>query len=241
VSKPYLIFIACTSLLIAFTPLKAGSKNANFCFTNSSNFSELSYKNESRVLYDSLKLNEYGLSLQALEYAYKGYEKLENKGALKNPGILTICDLTKSSLQKRMYIIDVANYKMLLNTYVAHGKNSGGEYAQRFSNKVKSLATSLGFFVTKNIYNGKHGLSLKLKGLEPGFNDKAEQRAVVIHGAPYIGTNHFNAQYMGRSFGCPAVPQTEAPTVINLIKDGTCLFIYHPSANYLHGSKILNG
>jgi hypothetical protein len=242
VSKPYLtIFIACTFFLLAFTPIKAGSKNAHSSFIKSSILTDPSYKKASRILYDSLKLNQFGLSLEAVEYAYKGYEKLENKGALKNPGILTICDLTKSSLQKRMYIIDVANYKMLLNTYVAHGKNSGGEYARRFSNKVKSLATSLGFFVTQNIYFGKHGLSLKLKGLEPGFNDKAEQRAVVVHGAPYVGNNFVNTQFMGRSFGCPAVPQTEVSTVINLIKDGTCLFIYHPSASYLHGSKILNG
>jgi hypothetical protein len=240
VRKSYLsTLIACTFLL-AFVPSNAGSNNAHLSFTKSCNFTDHSYKTESRLLYDSLKLDQFGLSLQALEYAYKGYEKLENKGILKNADILTICDLSKSSLEKRMYIIDVANYKLLLNTYVAHGKNSGGEYARRFSNKMRSLATSLGFFVTKNIYFGKHGLSLRLAGLEPGFNDKAEKRAVVIHGARYIGSN-ISAQYMGRSFGCPAVPQAQAKTVINLIKDGTCLFIYHPSASYLHGSKILNG
>jgi hypothetical protein len=240
VSKPYLkIFIAFTSLLISFVPSKAGSKYATHTLPYHSY--KPSYKEISRLLYDSLRLNRLGLSEQALEYACKGYLKLENKGALKNPGILTICDFSKSSFEKRMFIIDVTNYKMLLNTYVAHGKNSGAEYARNFSNKVRSLASSLGFFVTRNIYFGKHGLSLKLEGLEPGFNDNAGRRAVVIHGAPYIGDNRMQSQYMGRSFGCPAVPKAQASTVINLIKDGTCLFIYHPSAKYLHGSKILNG
>ena len=226
--------------MLAFMPATAGSKNANHSYILSSSLTDHSYKTASRQLYDSLKLNQLGLSLEALEYAYKGYERLENKGKLRNPDILTICDFSKSSAEKRMYIIDVANYKLLLNTYVAHGKNSGGEYAKKFSNKARSLASSLGFFVTKNCYHGKHGLSLKLAGLEPGYNDKAEQRAVVIHGAPYIGDN-IHSEFMGRSFGCPAVPNEQASKVISLIKDGTCLFIYHPSAHYLHGSKILNG
>ena len=234
------ILISFISFSLAFIPTKAGSKNASHSCILSSDFI-LSHKTASRVLYDSLRLNQFGLSLKAFEYAYKGYERLENKGTLRNANILTICDFSKSSAEKRMYIIDVANCKMLLNTYVAHGKNSGGEYARKFSNKSKSLASSLGFFVTKNSYHGKHGLSLKLAGLEPGYNDKAEQRAVVIHGAPYIGDNRLDVKNMGRSFGCPAVPSAHASEVISLIKDGTCLFIYHPSASYLHGSKILNG
>jgi hypothetical protein len=139
-----------------------------------------------------------------------------------------------------MYIIDVKNFRVLMNTYVAHGKNSGLTYAEHFSNRPESLESSLGFYVTKNTYSGKHGLSLRLAGLDRGFNDKAEERAVVIHGAPYIGEQRSGA-YMGRSWGCPAVPQHLAPEVINFIKNGTCLFIYHPSQSYLHGSKILNG
>jgi len=243
VSKPYLtIIIACSSFLLSFAPApKAGIESAPKHLSLITPSNNNSYKAASKLLYDSLNLNKLGLSLQALEYAYKGYEKLENKGLIKNRGILTICDFTKSSSEKRMYIIDVANYKILLNTYVAHGKNSGGAYARKFSNGMRSLASSLGFFITKNIYFGKHGLSLKLAGIEPGYNDKAEKRAVVVHGAPYIGDSRFHSEYMGRSFGCPAVPQAQASKVINLIKDGTCLFIYHPSASYLHGSKILNG
>jgi hypothetical protein len=195
----------------------------------------------SNLLYDSLHLNRLGLNKQALLYAYKGQQQLVKKGRIENSGILTVCDFTQPSTQKRMYIIDLKNFKVLMNTYVAHGKNSGLEYAQRFSNSPSSLKSSLGFYETKNIYFGKNGLSLKLIGLERGFNDKAEARAVVIHGARYIGEQRSDAAYMGRSFGCPAVPQVVASKVIELIKNGTCFFIYHPSKNYLHGSKILNG
>jgi hypothetical protein len=181
------------------------------------------------------------LSTEALQYAYKGYLNLVQNGVVKNTDVLTVCDFSQPSTKKRMYILDVKNFKVLLNTYVAHGKNSGFTTADRFSNKPESLQSSLGFYVTKNTYNGKHGLSLKLDGQERGFNDNAEARAVVVHGAEYIGSQRTGAGYMGRSFGCPAVPQQQAATVINYIKNGTCLFIYHPSANnYLKGSKILN-
>ncbi len=194
-----------------------------------------------KALYDSLKLDKLGLSKEALLYAYKGQQKLEEEGIVQNPDILTVCDFSQPSDKKRMYILDVKNYKVLLNTYVAHGKNSGLEYAKQFSNRPESLQSSLGFYVTKGTYFGKHGLSLKLAGQERGFNDKAEARAVVVHGANYIGDNRLGAPYMGRSFGCPAVPQKLASKVINTIKDGTTLFIYHPSQQYLHGSTILNG
>jgi hypothetical protein len=193
------------------------------------------------ALYDSLELDELGMTRQALVYAYRGQQKLEEEGVVQNPDILTVCDFSQPSDQKRMYILDLKNYRVLLNTYVAHGKNSGLEYAKRFSNKIESLQSSLGFYVTKNTYFGKHGLSLRLAGLERGINDKAEQRAVVVHGANYIGENRLGSAYMGRSFGCPAVPQKLASKVINTIKNGTTLFIYHPSQQYLHGSTILNG
>ena len=192
------------------------------------------------LIYDSLQLDGLGMSKEAMLYAYTGQQKLEENGVVGNPDILTVCDFSQPSDQKRMYIIDVKNYKVLLNTYVAHGRNSGVEYAQRFSNKIESLQSSLGFYVTKGTYFGKHGLSLKLSGQERGFNDNAEARAVVVHGAQYIGDQRAGAAYMGRSFGCPAVPQQLASKVINLIKDGTTLFIYHPSQQYLHGSTILN-
>ncbi|MFN2457181.1 MAG: murein L,D-transpeptidase catalytic domain family protein [Chitinophagaceae bacterium] len=192
------------------------------------------------VLYDRLELAKLGLSFNVLQHAVKGYQHLLNKGAIQNANIVTVCDFSQSSKRKRMYILDVKNQKVLVNTYVAHGKNTGVEYAKSFSNANESLQSSLGFYVTKGTYFGKHGLSLKLEGKEPGFNDNAEQRAVVLHGADYIGSHRLSSAYMGRSFGCPAVPEAEKEKVISLIKNGTLLFIYHPTSSYLNGSRILN-
>jgi hypothetical protein len=190
---------------------------------------------EAELLYDSLQLEEAGLSKDAFGFAYKGYEALLEKKKVSQPGYLTICDFSQSSKQKRLYLIDLINYKILLNTYVAHGRNSGGEYATRFSNNPKSLQSSLGFYITKNTYRGEHGLSLRVEGLEPGFNDRAYRRAIVVHGADYIGDGE-----IGRSFGCPAVPKNESKTIINTIKGGTCLFIFHPQKKYIERSTILN-
>lgn len=195
----------------------------------------------SNLIYDSLKLESLGLPREVMTMAYKGHQYLEEHGALNNTNVIAVCDFTQPSDKKRLYIIDVNSYHVLYNTYVAHGKNSGLNYAERFSNAPESLESSLGFYVTKNTYSGKHGLSLKLSGQEKGFNDNAEARAVVIHGADYIGNTRSGSAYMGRSFGCPAVPKAQSNKVINLLKNGTCLFIYHPTQTYLHSSKILNG
>jgi len=197
---------------------------------------------EMESIYDSLKLQKRGLRKEAFKYAYAGYKKLEEEGQLNKEGIITICDFSQSSKRKRLYLIDLKECKLLLNTYVAHGKNSGGEYAKRFSNRPESLQSSLGFYRTKRTYYGGHGLALTLTGLEPGFNDKAERRKIVVHGSQYIGDNYKRwGKFMGRSFGCPAVPMRQSKILINTIKDGSCLFIYHPNKNYLSGSKILNG
>jgi hypothetical protein len=191
-------------------------------------------------LYDSLGLGELGLAKPAMMIAYTGFQNLIDKGQVNNPDILTIVDFSQSSQKKRMYILDLAAGKVLMNTYVAHGKNSGLNYAKSFSNIHESLQSSLGFYVTKQTYQGKHGLSLRLEGKDKGFNDQAESRAVVVHGADYIGDHRLGSAYMGRSFGCPAVPQALAPKVINIIKNGTTLFIYSPDEKYLDRSSVLN-
>lgn len=197
---------------------------------------------EIETIYDSIQLEEKGLNKEAFKYAYTGYKKLLEEGKLNKEGIITICDFSQSSKRKRLYLIDLNEYKVLLNTYVAHGRNSGGEYAKKFSNKPESRQSSLGFYTTKKTYYGGHGLALTLSGLEPGFNDKAERRKIVVHGSKYIGDNFLRwGKFMGRSFGCPAVPMKQSTILINTIKDGSCLFIYHPNKNYLAGSKILNG
>ncbi|MEO5562185.1 MAG: murein L,D-transpeptidase catalytic domain family protein [Chitinophagaceae bacterium] len=197
---------------------------------------------QASLMYDNLCLEDRGLSIDAFVYAYKGYKRLLKKKVIKETGYLTICDFSQSSGKKRLYIIDLCNEQLVMNTYVAHGRNSGGEYAARFSNKPSSLQSSLGFFVTQNTYFGEHGLSLRIAGLEAGYNDKALRRGIVVHGADYIEETWLKkkSEVMGRSYGCPAVPEKECSLIINTIKNGTCLFIYHPSRAYLKASKILN-
>jgi hypothetical protein len=238
----------CLSVAFALVPVaQAGSKTADN--RNTTTVIETVSENEAREnsvlamakdLYHALDLEDLGLSFSALEYAFKGYEYLKEQGYLNNDNILTVIDFSQSSRKKRMYIIDMEAKKLLVNTYVAHGRNSGLDYATKFSNKLESLQSSLGFYVTKGTYMGKHGLSLRLSGKDKGFNDMAEPRAVVVHGADYIGSHRSKASYNGRSFGCPAVPSAESKKIINLIKDGSCMFIYHPSENYFNKSKILN-
>ena len=195
----------------------------------------------SDVLYEKANLQNAGLSMEALEAAVKGYEKLVEEGTITNAKYLAIVDFSQSSRKKRFYLLDIESQKLALNTFVAHGKNSGVDKAVRFSNTPQSEASSLGFYVTKNTYRGKHGLSLRLEGLEDGFNDNAESRAIVVHGANYVNPARVNSAYMGRSQGCPALPDAVAPKVINMIKGGSALFVYNPSEKYLKGSKILNG
>jgi L,D-transpeptidase-like protein len=198
--------------------------------------------NTTTRLYNELQLADIGLSKPAFEFAYKGYQKLLKRQKLANPSILTICDLSQSSNRKRLYILDLEQNKVLMTSYVAHGRGSGGEFASRFSNYNRSHQTSLGFYITSSSYYGENGLSLRLKGLEPGFNDRAARRSIVIHGAAYIGDDYLQSnKFMGRSYGCPAVPRDVCEEIIDMIKDGTCLFIYHPTKKYLQRSRILNG
>jgi hypothetical protein len=200
------------------------------------------HSEEAQHLYESMKLNRVGLSKKVFEYAYKGYKNLVQTGKVRKAGVLSICDFSQSSRRKRLYIIDIRSKKMLVNTYVAHGRNSGGEYASKFSNRPESHQSSLGFYVTRQTYFGGFGLALKIDGVERGINDRANERNIVVHGSRYIGDKFLkNNPFNGRSFGCPAIPTAHTPKVINSIKDGSCLFIYHPTKHYLTKSRILNG
>lgn len=192
---------------------------------------------EAGALYEAMDLESYGLPKEAFECAFRGYKSLLEQGRVARADVLTVADFTKSSREKRLYILDVDDQKVIMQTYVAHGRNSGGEYATSFSNKLESHKSSLGFYVTKNTYFGGHGLSLVLDGLERGINDNAEARKIVVHGANYIGSSALK----GRSFGCPAVSSNLSKKVIQTIKDGSVFFIYHPATSYLNKSRILNG
>ncbi|HEX3769159.1 MAG TPA: murein L,D-transpeptidase catalytic domain family protein [Puia sp.] len=193
-------------------------------------------------LYDSMKLGNSGLNQKAFEYAWRGYHNLMKQGMLKKSSVLTVCDFTQSSSSKRLYVIDVSHKKLLFNTYVSHGMNSGIEYATTFSNKANSFKSCLGFFVTSKTYVGRNGLSLKVQGLEKGYNDLAAKRHIVLHGSDYITPEYLKDNgEMGRSLGCAAIPNVMSPKVIKTIKNGSCLFIYYPTTKYLTHSNIING
>lgn len=194
-----------------------------------------------KSVYDSLHLNLSGLSQKAFAYARTGWEKLKAEGKLMNDSVLSIVDFSQPSSQKRLYVLDLKNYKVLFNTLVAHGKNSGEKWANSFSNKASSLKSSPGFYVTGDTYNGDNGYSMRLEGVEKGINDNAYERAIVMHGADYVSPAVIASKgYIGRSWGCPAVPRDEVKPIVNTIKDGSCLFIYNPSYSYISHSSVLN-
>ncbi len=191
-----------------------------------------------KSLYDSLHSQVAGLSRQAFEFAKKGFDKLNEEGRLLNDSIISIVDFSQASTRKRLYIIDLKHYKVLFNTWVAHGRNSGREWANALSNQPSSYKSSPGFYITGETYNGSNGYSLRLQGMEKGINDNAYNRAIVIHGAWYVNPVYVKTQgYIGRSEGCPAVPENLSRPIINTIKEGSCLFIYHPS--YVRRSALL--
>lgn len=194
------------------------------------------------TIYDSMHLEKSGLDQKAFEYAWRGYHNLLKTGKLKRKDVLTVCDFTQKSSNKRMYVIDVVHKKLLFNTYVSHGMNSGVEYATSFSNRPNSFKSSLGFFITSKTYLGRNGLSLKVNGIEKGYNDLAAKRHIVLHGANYISPEYLRDNgEMGRSLGCTAMPNTMSPKIIRTIRDGSCFFIYHPTVKYLTHSSVING
>ena len=154
--------------------------------------------------------------------------------------ILVLIDYTKPSTQERLYVIDMRYGKVLYKSLVAHGRGSGDNYATSFSNTPDSHKSSLGFYLTLNTYEGRNGYSLRLNGLEPGINDKAYERAIVIHGADYCDRSFIkSAGRLGRSFGCPALPRDVSDAIIDTIKDGAVLFIYADNEKYMAQSAVL--
>ena len=200
-----------------------------------------SLKGTTSDCYKLWELESAGLSEKAFNYAMKGFGYLNNANLITKKNILTIVDFSKPSTHKRLYVIDVESGKILFNTWVAHGRNSGNEYANQFSNLPESHQSSLGFYITMDTYSGGNGYSLRLKGCEKGINDKAFERAIVIHGADYVSGQFINSRgALGRSYGCPALPVELSKKIIDVIKNGSCLFLYHPTKKYCTKSKILN-
>ena len=177
--------------------------------------------------FDRMDLRGKGLKLEIYRKAIIGYQNLKrSKKIPANKSILSIVDFSKSSRQKRLWIIDLKSEKLLYHTLVAHGQGSGNDLATIFSDKLNSHQSSLGFYVTGNTYFGKHGLSLKLHGMDAGYNTNAYQRAIVVHGADYVSNDFIKRQgRLGRSHGCPAVPAELNDKIVNLIKNKTVLYI----------------
>ena len=169
-----------------------------------------------------------GLSNHVFKLALQAYQCASSKGQIRNP-MLSIVDYSLPSTKARFWVIDMNHQKVLYHLYVAHGKNSGKLYAKYFSNQPGSLASSLGAFIANETYSGQHGYSLYLDGLEPGINDKARARHIIVHGAPYV-SKQFAVQnnYMGRSWGCLALNPQKVSKVINKIKGGSLIFAYGP-------------
>ncbi len=191
-------------------------------------------------LYQTLHLDAVGLSQQAYKYAMAGFNKLKDAGKIKNSSIVSIVDFSLPSTVKRLFVIDLENGKLLFNTYVAHGKNSGAGMATSFSNSPESFKSSLGFYVTADTYNGKHGYALRLEGEEKGINDNAYSRGIVMHSADYVSESTIHSLgYLGRSQGCPAVPADCYQAIISKIKNGTCLFMYSPVKFYASSSELI--
>lgn len=176
------------------------------------------------------------LNKKVLKLALNAYKKATDKGAVKKP-VLTVIDYSLPSNKQRMWVFDLGKEKLLYNTYVAHGKNSGMDTPKHFSNAFSSKATSLGTFLTRDTYMGSKGYSLNLQGLERGFNDNAYNRRVVIHGAWYVEPDFIRKTgRAGRSWGCPSIARTLAKPLINTIKGGSVLFAYYPDRYYLSHS-----
>ncbi|MGH1518813.1 murein L,D-transpeptidase catalytic domain family protein [Chryseobacterium sp. JK1] len=196
----------------------------------------------SEALYQSIAFDpEHEMNYEVFSKALTGFENLKKAGLLNQDShLLTICDFSMSSNTKRLWVIDLEDKKVLFNSLVAHGKNTGEEFATNFSNRESSLQSSLGFYITDATYQGDNGYSLKLLGMDKGYNDAAYRRAIVLHGANYV-SDEFAAMHkrIGRSWGCPAVPRELTQPIINTIKGRNCLFIYYPDQNYLSSSEWL--
>ncbi|MBS7233155.1 murein L,D-transpeptidase catalytic domain family protein [Flavobacterium psychroterrae] len=192
-------------------------------------------------IYNTLNPNNFNLpELRTFSEALKGFYLLREKGVIQKD-ILTVIDFSLSSNIKRLWVIDLSTNTILLNSLVAHGRNTGEEFASDFSNSNSSFKSSLGFYATGEVYQGKHGASLRLDGLERGVNDHARERAVVLHGADYVSESFIrDHKRLGRSQGCPAVPVELTSEIIELIKNKSCLYIYHPSRSFVMEAKLMS-
>ncbi|UOQ72469.1 murein L,D-transpeptidase catalytic domain family protein [Hymenobacter cellulosilyticus] len=188
-----------------------------------------SVRKEVAALHQALGPEAQKLRLAVLERACVGYLALRQAGRIRRPAVLAVADMDLPSTEKRLWVLDLAKKRVLQHSYVAHGRGSGHVRARRFSNRIKSACTALGFYRTADTYAGKHGLSRRLHGLDAGLNSNALDRYVVLHGADYAGQEYLNKyQQLGYSRGCPALPPEQYRAIINAVGEGACLYLSGP-------------
>lgn len=232
-SMIYSVFLTASLFFLSFFSINNTSSKENKKHKNKiEHIAKLKSNADLMVasVYHNLNTNQFTMpEFEGFAEALKGYYRLKEQGMVKKE-ILTLIDFSLSSNTKRLWVIDLETNTILFHSLVAHGRNTGEEFATKFSNKASSFQSSLGFYATGEIYKGKHGLSLKLDGLEKGVNCNARSRAVVIHGADYVSDSFIKGnKRLGRSQGCPALPNELTMPIINTIKNQSILFIYHPS------------
>src|SRR4051812_27191724 len=234
------LLLISLNFVIPATFSSAAGVNKKLATVTSSVRSHISSSSSAAGLYMTLSLDSLGLSREAFAQAITGYENLLKSGIVLNSTILSIVDYSLPSYKRRLFVLDLQNGKLLFNTLVAHGRNSGQLYATRFSNRFSSLESSLGFYVTGETYFGQNGYSLRLFGMERGINDNAYGRGIVIHPAEYVN-DEISRIYgrLGRSEGCPAIPSDVHRSVIETIKNGSCFFVYGKDKRYTSRSKLL--
>ncbi|OGT41657.1 MAG: hypothetical protein A3F42_08615 [Gammaproteobacteria bacterium RIFCSPHIGHO2_12_FULL_37_34] len=209
-----------------------------FSSTNSEQFGSNAWiQNEVRIL----RSQASNIDASVLRLSLIAYVNAKKAGVAMSKPLLTVIDYSKSSAEKRLWVFDLRNGKTLFNTWVSHGKNSGGAHATSFSNNPGSLKSSIGVFVTDEPYVGGKGYSLRLRGIERGINDNAYRRDIVVHGAWYVGSDLVKTRgQIGRSWGCPAVSTNLAKPLIDTIKDDTLMVAYYPDRNWLSRSRFLS-
>jgi len=237
-NKYFLTIVAM--FLINSSSLFPGRNNVFFRHSSVMPLSDTAKLSKNDSLFISMNLGKLGLGRRAFDYGLLGYNVLKTKGKLNNDRLLTIADMSMPSGKKRLFVMDLKNSKVLFVTYVAHGKNSGLDKTFYFSNQPESNKSSVGFYTTLSTYQGAHGYSLRLEGQEIGFNNNAMERDIVVHSANYVSESVVKSQgYIGRSLGCPALSPAIYKSVIDKIKNGTCLFIYGNDSSYIVNSKLI--
>lgn len=232
---PKLAFVALMFCLTMFHPVLEEGKEESYCIAGN----KKTVVAATELLYQ--RLSEPDLPLTAFQSSIEVYRRLAEEGQITNDRVITIIDFTKPSSQERLFVIDLVGEKIIFKSLVAHGKNSGENYATSFSNNPDSHQSSLGYYLTDKSYVGRHGYSLLLDGLEKGINDNARKRAVVIHGAEYVSQRYIvSNDRLGRSFGCPALPEETASEIIDTIQEKSLLFIYSTDRNYCKNSSFFN-